>query len=337
MNAITTSPQQIQKIREALASAHVRLGQTTLPSHARSLTAKNYDSSMRALGEYMLAHNHALPYYSVLQDWASSMLVSGKSVATVNARLSAIRKLLEAVALDITDIEWKAILRDWAKIPNVKKTAIADEDMEESDYGRRFTKEAVTDMIRTQFDVTNIKGLRDRALVAVMVGAGLRVAEACALTVSDAFTRNERGEYGIRVRRGKHNKKGVVVLSEKSWVFVMLRAYVNALGIANDKTARVFRGVKRVKDGGFVSTEKPLTERRAQEAVSLISVIYQGLAITPACHDFRRTYALLCHKSGMPLENIRANLGHSSVKTTENYIGKDVDWSDRRTAWNLDI
>jgi len=45
-------------------------------------------------------------------------------------------------------------------------------------------------------------------------------------------------------------------------------------------------------------------------------------------HDLRRTFAKLAHKSGAPMEQIQLSLGHDSIKTTQDYIGLDVDYQD---------
>jgi len=42
-------------------------------------------------------------------------------------------------------------------------------------------------------------------------------------------------------------------------------------------------------------------------------------------HDLRRTCAKLCRKSGGDLEQIKFLLGHSSILTTERYLGSDQE------------
>ena len=42
-------------------------------------------------------------------------------------------------------------------------------------------------------------------------------------------------------------------------------------------------------------------------------------------HDLRRTCAKFCRKSGGDLEQIKFVLGHSSIKTTERYLGSDQE------------
>jgi hypothetical protein len=42
-------------------------------------------------------------------------------------------------------------------------------------------------------------------------------------------------------------------------------------------------------------------------------------------HDLRRTFAKLCRKNSGDLEQIKFLLGHSSVQTTERYLGSDQE------------
>ena len=44
-----------------------------------------------------------------------------------------------------------------------------------------------------------------------------------------------------------------------------------------------------------------------------------GLIISP--HDLRRTYAKLAYKGNSPIDQIQLSLGHSSIMTTERYLG----------------
>ena len=59
--------------------------------------------------------------------------------------------------------------------------------------------------------------------------------------------------------------------------------------------------------------------------------------VHPACHDLRRTYAKISKQSGMSFEALRDNLGHASVVTTERYVGRDIDWSERVPNWTVRI
>lgn len=325
-------------IGDMLNAQHARIAQLDRPTNQRSITARNYDSGIKALGEYLTTHNHTLPTRSALESWRDSMLISGKSISTVKARLSSARKLLRAVADDVTDIHVKMVLNDWSKVADAKATAIQDKT--ETDYGRRITLDSLKALVQS-VDAFTIKGLRDRALIAVMTGAGLRVSEAVSLTVADVLsTVNESGQRGIRVRIGKHNKSRVVVLNSwNSWVIKAVEAYLGALGVSalENPSERVFRGVKREIGGKYSSVGASMTTRAAEDAIKAYEADYMGEMVKLSPHDLRRTYAKLSKQSGMSWEALRANMGHGSVTVTEKYVGLDVDWSERVPNWTVEI
>lgn len=369
MNALTTFDSRTRAlIIDQMQAQHSRLAQLGLDRASRSTSALNYDSALKALGDYLDHAGEHLPTKSVLSSWRDDMLAGRApiyplnkdtderdptraiyqpySVRSVNARLSAVRKLLRAIADDVTDLTVKMVLNDWAKVEDAKATALAAEDKTESDYGRRLTIESLTRMIHS-IDTTHLKGLRDRALIAVMAGAGLRVSEACKVTLRDVFlTENESGQRGIRVRQGKHNKSRIVVLNGwNSWIIEAVQAYTDALGLTplENPDAVIFRGVKIAHRGkqrqatAYNSEDKPLTPRNAERAVNEYQAEHAGAMVVINCHDLRRTYAKLCKQSGMSWEALRANMGHSSVMITEAYVGKDVDWSERVPNWTIKL
>lgn len=343
MNAITRfDDATASAIAARLQEQHVRIGQLDRPTSERSITARNYDSAIRALGVYLADIGAPLPTKSILEQWRDSMLTghAGRvyTVSSVNARLAAVRKLLRAVADDSVDLTIKMVLNDWSKVADAKATT--QQDKTETDYGRRLTHSSLSALIHS-VDLNTLKGLRDRALIAVLAGAGLRVSEAASLTLRDVFlTTNESGQRGIRIRRGKHNKSRIVVLNGwNSWVFQAVEAYTGALGLSpmEKPDEYVFRGMKRERDGQYSSAGNQISDRSIQNAINDYEAEYQGAMVRIDCHDLRRTYAKLCKQSGMDWDALRENMGHSSVTITEEYVGKEVDWSERVPNWTIEL
>lgn len=68
-------------------------------------------------------------------------------------------------------------------------------------------------------------------------------------------------------------------------------------------------------------------QKLSEKAVWQILKSYVGTASIPdiAPHDLRRTTAKLCRAAGGQLEQIQLLLGHSSVQTTERYLGTKQD------------
>ena len=152
------------------------------------------------------------------------------------------------------------------------------------------------------------KGLRDRVLLGLLVGCGLRRGEFAVLEFADVAQRE--GRWAIVDLVGKHGRVRTVPMP--SWTKSALDAWAAAAGIS---TGAVLR---RVDKGGRVGPG-PITPQGVFEAV--VGYARQaGLGkITP--HDLRRTFAKLAHLGRAPLEQIQISLGHASIQTTERYLG----------------
>src|SRR5262249_41469326 len=93
-------------------------------------------------------------------------------------------------------------------------------------------------------DSTTTKGLRDRAILAVLLGCGLRRSEVAALTVGHVQLRD--GRWCIVDLRGKHGRVRTVPMP--TWVKVAIDAWTVDAGVAD---GQVFRSVNR---GGQVQS-----------------------------------------------------------------------------------
>jgi site-specific recombinase XerD len=338
---------QLSNLREdaliaAMNQAHRQIGELDLLSSDRSLTAKNYDSSISQLGLWMQQRGEVIPTKSLLEEWKRSMLTEGKSINTVKARLSAIRKLLNETADNVTDIELKMILRDWAKIKDPKATR--KQDKIEKDFGRRFKYDAVVEFFK-QIDVSNVKGIRDRAIFALAVGAGLRVSEIAKIKIGDIGVKNNTGMYGVYVEESKHGVTRVVVLGSKDhWVLQACWDYANIL--PNTKPQEnLIRGVLPLKNGQYRSQGKSLSVRAIQltcEPPGGYKIEYNGEMVYPAFHDWRRTYGWLQRNppkgaKAMSWDALMANYGHKYRITTEQYVGTEVQWEGRESVWEIEF
>ena len=161
-------------------------------------------------------------------------------------------------------------------------------------------------------DATTTKGLRDRAILAVLLGCGLRRSEVAALTVPHVQQRD--GRWCIVDLVGKHGRVRTVPMP--TWVKVAIDAWTCAAGITD---GFVFRPVNRAgKAQGVGLSEKVIWQ------------LLQGYAAAAgvpgiAPHDLRRTCVKMCRAAGGELEQIQLLLGHASVQTTERYLGTKQD------------
>ena len=159
-------------------------------------------------------------------------------------------------------------------------------------------------------------GDRDKAVVAILAYAGLRIAEATALTREDLFPK----EGAIQVRSGKGDKDRRVFVRRPKTVFGAIDAYVDAhpeirmgtpLFPSRDPTAPITtRHIERI----VTRAAKTLDQARHDEGreSDLASVVHP--------HMLRRSLATSLLRDGMDVRGIQLLLGHESLDVTAKYI-----------------
>jgi site-specific recombinase XerD len=161
-------------------------------------------------------------------------------------------------------------------------------------------------------DTATLRGLRDRAILAVLLGCGLRRSEVAALTSTHLQQRD--GRWCIVDLVGKHGR--VRTAPMPTWVKVAIDAWTSPAGVMD---GHVFRPVNRA--------DRITGEGLGEKVVWQLIKPYAAEAGVPgiAPHDLRRTCAKLCRAGGGELEQIQLLLGHASVQTTERYLGTKQD------------
>lgn len=150
-------------------------------------------------------------------------------------------------------------------------------------------------------------GIRDRAILSIFYGCGLRRSEGQALNVSDILLKEKR----IFVRKGKNYKERYVPMAET--VREDLENYINVsrvkiLSFKNIKQDALFLGmsVKRLSGNGIIErVHKLKRESNIQKEIGL--------------HTLRHSIATHLLQSGMELEAISSFLGHASLESTQIY------------------
>ncbi len=160
----------------------------------------------------------------------------------------------------------------------------------------------------------SLRGLRDTALMTVMVCSGIRAAEAAALQVED-LRQQLGGELSLRVRAGKGAKQRLIPYGPLNWCLLYVDAWLQAAGL---RAGAVFRGIRR---GGKSVRERGIGTWTVNDIMNSYPISVDGALRVVKPHDLRRTYARNAYDFGMDLERIRQNLGHTSLQTTQTYIG----------------
>lgn len=239
---------------------------------------------------------------ATVQAHVSALRDQGVSASSINQRLTAIRKLAAELA-DNGVIDHSAA-QAVGRVEGIRK--------EGKRLGNWLTKDQAQQLL-TLPPIATVKGLRDRAILAVLLGCGLRREECAGLTVGNVQQRE--GRWVIVDLVGKRSKTRSVPMP--AWCKYAIDSYLLAAGIADGV---LFRSVRR----GDHITDQGMT---AQAIFDVVKAYAAQIGVDVRPHDLRRTFAKLAHKGNAPIEQIQLSLGHSSVQTTERYIGVQQDLS----------
>jgi len=243
---------------------------------------------------------------ATVQAYVAHLRAEGVPASSLNQRLTAIRKLAhEAADNGLIDA---ATAEAIARVQGIRR--------EGRRLGNWLTREQAQALLRTP-DVSTVKGLRDRAILAVLLGCGLRREEAAGLEVRHVQQRE--GRWVIVDLVGKRNKTRSAPMP--AWAKAALDAWTEAAGITSGPLFRSLRRGGHVQPGGMSAQAVfDVVAVAATEAAAEIEGLPQ---VRP--HDLRRTFAKLAHKGGSPIDQIQLSLGHTSIQTTERYLGVDQD------------
>lgn len=170
-------------------------------------------------------------------------------------------------------------------------------------------KECLAEKILTVEQVQSMfkeeRNPRNRAILRLLYGGGLRVSELCDLKWRDLKPRDKGGQVTIF---GKGKKTRVVLLGENVWQEIC------SLSKRPKKDAPVFRSRKRNRDGSYHLTRKQVY-RIVKDAGKRA-----GIEGNVSPHWLRHSHASHSLDKGAPLHLVQQTLGHSSIAVTEKYL-----------------
>jgi integrase/recombinase XerD len=158
-------------------------------------------------------------------------------------------------------------------------------------------------------NVNTIAGLRDRAMIGVMVYSFARVGAVVGMNVEDYFQEGKRWWFRLHEKGGKRHE---VPAHHNAEAYV--DAYLAAAQIAEDRKGPLFRSLDR---------ERHLAERRLHrlEVLAMIKrrARQSGLPHTTCCHTFRATGITTYLQNGGTIEHAQQIANHESPRTTKLY------------------
>jgi integrase len=222
------------------------------------------------------------------------------SPSTVNVRLSAVRKMVfEARKNGMLGAEEAANLTEVPNIPQ-KGTRL----------GNWLTRQQARELLAVP-DRSTLKGKRDYVLLAMLVGCALRREELAGLDVDTIQLRE--GRWVLADLEGKGRRVRTVAIP--AWVKQGINTWMTAAGVEDGRLLRAVSKGGKVKESMSGWAVWSVVEQSARK----IGIERFG------AHDLRRTCAKLCRKNGGNIEQIKFLLGHSSIQTTERYLGSEQE------------
>jgi integrase/recombinase XerD len=152
----------------------------------------------------------------------------------------------------------------------------------------------------------DVLGIRDKAMLAVYYGCGLRLNEGACLELSDIDSTRKV----LHVRKGKHYKERLVPIAEKNFEEIKLYIdYARPQLMQGIKTTALFidanKGHPMQRESLYVRVKQLVRKAKIKKKVST--------------HSLRHSIATHLLQSGMKLERIQQFLGHADLDSTQIY------------------
>ncbi|WP_174526410.1 tyrosine-type recombinase/integrase [Micromonospora maritima] len=242
-----------------------------------------------------------------LKRWVAELASSGRASGTQARRVSAVSSFYDSLfadeVIDVNPVDrLRARERPKRREAGTAGRALNDSqalallDAAEADSGPRRMPE------------------RSALLIALMLGAGLRVTEAIGLKVEDYLAEGDNGAQITYLAKG--GKTITKVLD--SYIDERIRAWL-AVRPATAQVPALQAGARTAKRT-LLSTEdgRPLTRQTAYRLVRRLGAA-AGIPGNLAPHDLRRTYASISIQEGVSIRALQLDMGHAKSETTEGY------------------
>lgn len=219
------------------------------------------------------------------------------STSTVNARITAARKLIkEARRTGLIATEEAMELLEIEGLPS---------------RGTRTGNWLTVPQLKRLLSVPSGKHLRSRrnyCILAVFAGCGIRLDELARLEMETIQQRD--GRWVLVDMLGKGGRVRTIAVPD--WVKLAIDSWTKTAKITE---GRLIRQLTLSPDGLSANGIRDIV-KKAAEKIGVPN-------FTP--HDLRRTCARLCKEAGGDIEQIQAMLGHTSIQTTQRYLGTVQD------------
>ncbi len=173
------------------------------------------------------------------------------------------------------------------------------------------TVDEIKDIIAV-IDLSTPEGHRNRAMVEVMYGCGLRVSELVTLRLSNLFF-----DDGFIKVVGKGSKERLIPIGKTA---------INAVNQYVDGNRKLLKIKKGEEDYVFLNRRGAHLTREMVFMLVKKWVAAAGIDKTVSPHTFRHSFATHLIEGGADLRAVQQMLGHESITTTEIYTHLDQDY-----------
>ena len=268
----------------------------------RANTRRAYRRHLEGLATWCKAEGVMTPGAlspALLGRYRAELLAGDAGVATCKQAIAAIRSFVRWARVFAPHLPGSDILREVFAMPraNVERPY---QILSPAEAGRLL-------------DVAEAHSPRSFALVALMLGSGLRVSETTALEIR-SLVESDRGALLAHVE-GKGGKSRTVPLGAD--VADAVRAYLHASGRSLGDPGRLFLAKDRAASSRDVAGMTPnavfLILRRLVDRAAI-----RAKTVSP--HSLRHTFAVRYLRAGGDVAALQKILGHASLTTTQRYV-----------------
>ena len=258
---------------------------------------RSYDHAIRDFTDWYCSEPRLAFNKTVVTRYRIALEQRRYAPSTINLRLAAVRRLAyEASDCGLLSPDLAAGIR---RIKGAKRLGVR--------VGNWLTVEQSKKLLAVSSG-KQLRDLRNHAVLAMLLGCGLRRAELVAVKIEDFKLREDHWVLADLIGKGRHMR----TIPVPYWVKAAVDDWTNAGKLKDGTLVRAIDKSGKIKGCGF--TAKVIWSIVREAAMNC------GIGVL-APHDLRRTCARLCHEAGGELEQIQFLLGHVSVQTTERYLG----------------
>lgn len=257
-------------------------------------TADTYRKSVRQFLEWLQLSGITQPTRSDVMQWRDSLEKDHKA-ATVQTYLTALKQFFS----------WTA---DRGFYPNITNHVKGEKVSHE--HKKDYLTQSQCKTLLQQIDRSTLKGLRDYAMISLMITTGLRTIEVSRANVGDL--KPVAGFTALFIQgKGKDEKSDYVKVPEP--VEAAIRKYLTARGSSDEEEA-LFTSTSHNNTGGRITTRSVSAAVKAR----LQQAGFNSDRLT--AHSLRHTAGTLALLNGESVVNVQQMLRHANVETTMIYV-----------------